>query len=80
MKISLWRSTISRFLTMYALVFAVLVVGLVLMNYWSSANYTATQADYNINWQFQYFSALPHNPMLEKIDARIKTGAQRAVD
>lgn len=80
MKISMWRSTIFRLLTMYALVFAVSVVGLVLMNYWSSANYTATQADYNINWQFQYFSALPRNLMLEQIDARIKTRTRQQVD
>jgi signal transduction histidine kinase len=73
MTMSLWRSTIFRLLMIYALVFAGSVVGLVWINYWNSANYTATQADYNINWQFQYFAALPRNVMLSQIDARTRT-------
>ena len=77
---SLWRSTIFRLLMIYALVFAGSVLGLVWVNYCSSANYTATQADYNINWQFQYFAALPRNLMLEQIDARIRTTIHRPVN
>src|ERR1700744_5513022 len=80
MTMSLWRSTIFRLLMIYALVFAGSVLGLVWVNYCSSANYTATQADYNINWQFQYFAALPRDLMLEQIDARIRTTIHRPVN
>jgi signal transduction histidine kinase len=80
MTMSLWRSTIFRLLMMYALVFAASVLGLVSINYWNSANYTATQADYNINWQFEYFSVLPRNLMLSQIDAHIKAEMRRPVN
>jgi signal transduction histidine kinase len=80
MTMSLWRSTIFRLLMIYALVFAGSVGGLVWINYWNSANYTAMQADYNINWQFQYFAALPRNLMLSQIDARTRTTIRRPVN
>jgi signal transduction histidine kinase len=80
MTMSLWRSTIFRLQMMYALVFAVSVLGLVWINYWNSASYTATQADYNINWQIQYFSALPRDQMLSQIDSRIKAEMRRPVN
>lgn len=77
---SLWRSTIFRLLMMYALVFAASVAGLVSINYWQSAAYTATQADYNISWQFAYFSVLPTAELRHQIDAHIKAEVRRPVN
>lgn len=80
MKMSLWRSTIFRLLMMYALVFAASVLGLVSINYWNSAQYTADQADYNLNWQFAYFTSLPPAQMLNQIDLHIKSEMHRPVN
>ncbi|MFP3277212.1 MAG: HAMP domain-containing sensor histidine kinase [Paraburkholderia sp.] len=77
---SLWRSTIFRLLMLYALVFAGSVLSLVWINYWNSANYTATQADNNISWQFEYFEELPRNLLLGQIDARIKAKMRQPVN
>jgi signal transduction histidine kinase len=80
MKMGLWRSTTFRLLTMYALVFAASVVGLVVFNYWNFARYTAQQADYNINWQLQYFSALPHDELIDQVNAHLRAEMRRPVN
>ncbi|PVY31101.1 signal transduction histidine kinase [Paraburkholderia silvatlantica] len=77
---SFWRSTIFRLLTMYALVFAASVVGLVGFNYWNSARYTAQQADFNINWQFEYFSALPRNVLIDEVNAHLRAEMRRPIN
>jgi signal transduction histidine kinase len=77
MNMSLWRSTIFRLLLTFAVVFAVSMSALVYLNYWKSASYTATQADYNMNWQFAYFSALPVDQMPTQIDAHIRSEMHR---
>jgi signal transduction histidine kinase len=77
MNMSLWRTTVFRLLLMFALVFAVSMSGLVYLNYWKSASYTATQADYNINWQFAYFSSLPVDQMPTQIAAHIRSEMHR---
>jgi signal transduction histidine kinase len=80
MTMNLWRSTTFRLLTMYALVFAVSVVGLVWFNYWNSARYTAQQADFNVNWQFQYFAALPGNVLIDQVNAHMRAEMHRPVN
>lgn len=80
MKMSVWRSTIFRLLAMYALVFAASVVGLVGFNYWNSARYTAQQADFNINWQFEYFSTLPRNVLIDEVNAHLRAEMHRPIN
>ena len=80
MNMSLWRSTILRLFLTFGLVFAVSMSGLVYLNYWNSASYTATQADYNIDWQFAYFSALPVDQMPMQIAAHIRSEMHRPVN
>ena len=75
--ISIWRTTILRLLLVYAAVFTVSVFGLFGLNYWQSANYTANQADFTIDWQFRYFEALPADLMLEKMGDRMRADVRR---
>ncbi|MBB3005258.1 MAG: HAMP domain-containing sensor histidine kinase [Paraburkholderia tropica] len=80
MKMSLWRSTTFRLLMIYALVFSASMSALVYLNYWQSASYTAREADYNINWQFAYFSALPPQQVEAQLAAHIRSQLQRPVN
>lgn len=80
MKMSLWRSAIFRLLLIYGFVFAGSMSGVVYMNYWNSASYTAMQADYNIAWQFAYFSALPVDKVPMQIAAHIRSEVRRPVN
>ncbi len=80
MKMSLWRSTTFRLLMIYALVFSASMSALVYLNYWQSASYTAREADYNINWQFAYFSALAPAQVPAQLDAHIRSQIQRPVN
>lgn len=64
----------------YAVVFTVSVLGLFGLNYWQSATYTATQADFTIGWQFRYFEALPRDRMLDKMADRIRADVRRPVN
>lgn len=80
MKMSLWRSAIFRLLLIYGFVFAGSMSGVVYLNYWNSASYTATQADYNIAWQFAYFSALPVNKVPMQIAAHIRSEMRRPIN
>ncbi|RKP55986.1 sensor histidine kinase [Pararobbsia silviterrae] len=78
--ISPWRTTILRVLLAYAAFFALSVLVLFGVNYWQSATYTATQADFTIGWQFRYFQALPHDALRDRILARIHADAHRPVN
>ncbi|MBN3855845.1 HAMP domain-containing histidine kinase [Paraburkholderia sp. Ac-20340] len=80
MKMSLWRSTTFRLLMIYALVFSASMSALVYLNYWQSASYTAREADYNINWQFAYFSALAPSQVPAALEAHIRSQIQRPVN
>lgn len=80
MKMSLWRSAIFRLMAIYGFVFAGSMSVLVCMNYWNSASYTATQADYNIAWQFAYFSALPVDKVPMQIAAHIRSEMRRPIN
>jgi signal transduction histidine kinase len=80
MKMSLWRSAIFRLLLIYGFVFAGSMSGLVCINYWESASYTSTQADYNIAWQFAYFSELPADKVPMQIAAHIRSEMRRPIN
>lgn len=80
MKMSLWRSAIFRLLLIYGFVFAGSMSGLVCINYWESASYTSTQADYNIAWQFAYFSELPADKVPLQIAAHIRSEMRRPIN
>lgn len=77
---SLTRTTTFRLFLIYALLLAGSMSGLVYLNYWKSASYTATQADYNVNWQFAYFSALPRDQLLTRVTDHIRSEPRPAVN
>jgi signal transduction histidine kinase len=80
MKMSLWRSTIFRLLLTFAVVLSASMAGLVYLNYWKSSTYTSRQADFNIDWQFAYFTALPQDQIAPQIQVHIRSETRRPIN